>query len=157
MLTGIRHTAVLVLGFVLLVLMMACGGTPTPLTPEEALTKRAESFNIEISDENWLETHKYLSPRTREVCKNGEYAVAMGMVIGMLKEFTGMPEDAKLTFSVLRVTVDGDIGHVYEEMKHDGDVIEFGEDEEDVGSDWVYVDGEWWQEEDDWETTCELF
>jgi hypothetical protein len=39
-------------------------------------------------------------------------------------------------------------------MKHDGDVIEFGEDDEGAG--WVYVDGEWWQEEDDWETTCDL-
>jgi hypothetical protein len=49
MLTGIRHTAVLVLGFVLLVLVMACGGTPTPLTPEEALTKRAEASNVEFN------------------------------------------------------------------------------------------------------------
>ena len=137
-----------------MLLLLSCGGTvSTPLTPEEALTKRAESWSLTTSREDWLGAHKYLSPRTREVCKNGEYAVVMGMGIGMLKGLTGMPEDAKLTFSVLRVTVDGDIGRVYSELKHDGDVIEFGEDE---GAGWVYVDGEWWQEEDDWETTCEL-
>ena len=71
----------------------------------------------------------------------------------MLKGLMGIPEDEKLTFSVLRVTVDGDIGRVYSEMKHDGDVIEFGEG---VGDGWEYVDGEWWAEEDDWETACEL-
>ena len=135
-----------------MLLLLSCGGTP--LTPEEALTKRAESFNLTTTGEDWMETHKYLSPRTREVCKNGEFALVMGMGFGMLKGFMGMPEDAKITFSVLRVTVDGDIGRVYSEMKHDGDVIEFGEDDE--GSGWVYVDGEWWQEEDDWETTCEF-
>ena len=135
-----------------MLLLLSCGGTP--LTPEEALTKRAESANLTITGEEWLETHKYLSPRTREVCKNGEYAVVLGMGFGMLKGIMGMPEDAKITFSVLRVTVDGDIGRVYSEMKHDGDVIEFGEDD---GEGWVYVDGEWWIEEDDWETTCDLF
>ena len=136
-----------------MLLLLSCGGTP--LTPEEALTKRAESANLTITGEEWLETHKYLSPRTREVCKNGEYAVVLGMAFGMLKGFMGIPEDAKITFSVLRVTVDGDIGRVYSEMKHDGDVIELGEDDEGAG--WVYVDGEWWHEEDDWETTCDLF
>ena len=138
-----------------MLLLLSCGGTvSTPLTPEEALTKRAESFDLTTTGEDWMETHKYLSPRTREVCKNGEFALVMGMGFGMLKGFMGMPEDAKITFSVLRVTVDGDIGRVYSEMKHDGDVIEFGEDDEGAG--WVYVDGEWWQEEDDWETTCEF-
>ena len=137
-----------------MLLLLSCGGTvSTPLTPEEALTKRAESFNLTATGEDWMETHKYLSPRTREVCKNGEFAVIAGMTWGMIKGFMGIPEDGKLTFSVLRVTVDGDIGRVYSEMKHDGDVIEFGEDE---GAGWVYVDGEWWQEEDDWETTCEF-
>ena len=88
------------------------------------------------------------------MCKSGEYAVFIGMAMGMLKELMEIPEDGKFTFSLLRVMVDGDIGRVYSEMKHDGDVIEFGEDDEGAG--WVYVDGEWWQEEDDWETTCEF-
>ena len=134
-----------------MLLLLSCGGTP--LTPEEALTKRAESWSLTTSHEDWLEVHNYLSPRTREVCKNADYALVMGMGIGMFKDLMGMPEDAKLTFSVLRVTVDGDIGRVYSELKHDGDVVEFGDDE---GSGWVYVDGEWWYEEDDWETTCEF-
>jgi len=30
MVTGIRHTSVLVLGFVLLALLVACGATPQP-------------------------------------------------------------------------------------------------------------------------------
>ena len=140
-----------------MLLLLSCGGTP--LTPEEALTKRAESFSLTTTGEDWLESHKYLSPRTREVCKNGEYALVMEMGFSMLTGFMGMPEDAKLTFSVLRVTVDGDIGRVYSETKHDGDVIELG-GEDDTGEgwveDWVYVDGEWWLEGDDWETTCDL-
>ena len=140
-----------------MLLLLSCGGTPTPLTPEETLTKRAESSSLTTSREDWLELYKYLSLRTREVCKNGEYAVAMVMKIGMVKGLIGLPEDAKLTFPVLRVTVDGDIGRVYSGLKHDGDVIEFGEGQvEDVGERWVYVDGEWWHEEDDWETTCDF-
>ena len=47
--TAMRHKTLLVLGFVLLVLVMACGGTPTPLTPEEALTKRAEASKVEFN------------------------------------------------------------------------------------------------------------
>jgi len=39
--------------------------------------------------------------------------------MGMLKGFMGIPLDEKFTFSVLRVTVDGDIGRVYTETKHD--------------------------------------
>ena len=137
-----------------MLLLLSCGGTvSTPLTPEEALTKRAESWSLPTSREDWLEQHKYLSPRTGEVCANADYAVSIGMGFAMLKGFVGIPEDEKLTFSILRVTVDGDIGRVYSEKKHDGEVLEFREDE---GAGWVYVDGEWWQEEDDWETTCEF-
>ena len=38
--TDIRHVAVLVLGFVLVTLMVACGGTPQP-TPTPALDVEA--------------------------------------------------------------------------------------------------------------------
>ena len=41
------------------------------------------------------------------------------MGLAMLKGFMGIPEDEKLTFSILRVTVDGNIGRVYTEIKHD--------------------------------------
>ena len=71
----------------------------------------------------------------------------------MLKDWMGISEDEKITFSVLRVTVDGDIGRIYTEAKYEDKVLEFGEDE---GQGAVYVDGEWWVEEDDWENTCQL-
>ena len=132
-----------------MLLLLSCGGTP--LTSEEALTKRAESWSLATSNEDWMEQYKYLSPRSREVCKSGNYATHIGMEIGIFKRFMSIPEDEKVTFSILHVTVGGDIGRVYPEKKHDGNVIKFEGDE---GSGWVYVDGEWWQEEYDWETTC---
>ena len=46
MVTGIRHTAVLVLGFALVTLVVACGGTlqstPTPTLDVEATVEAAE-------------------------------------------------------------------------------------------------------------------
>jgi len=139
-------------------IVMACGGTP--LTPEEALTKRAESFNLEVDNENWLEAHKYLSPRAREVCKNGDFAFALEIGYRMLKGFIGIPEDEKFTSSILDVTVDGDIGFVYSELKHDGDVIKssLGGDAGQAGRRWVYVDGEWWEgaDRDVWASICEM-
>jgi hypothetical protein len=135
-----------------MLLLLSCGGTP--LTPEEALTKRAESMSLATSNEDWLEVHKYLSPRTREVCKSGEYAVFIGLAMGMLKELMEIPEDGKFTFSLLRVMVDGDIGRVYSEVKLDNEDWLKVEEEDNEGDGWVYVDGEWWQERDDWETTC---
>ena len=152
---NLKSIAFILISAAFMLLLLSCGGTvSTPLTPEEALTKRAEALDLAGSREEWLKAYKYLSPRSREVCANADYAVYMGMGFAMLKGLMGIPEDEKFTISVLRVTVDGDIGRVYHEIKHDGEVLEFEENE---GEGWVYVDGEWWQEEDDWETTCELF
>ena len=110
---------------VFILLLLGCGGTP--LTPEKALMKRAEAHAEETSDNNWLETYKYLSPRAREVCSNGEWAASYGMGMVMLRGFMGIPEDAKVTLSVNRVTVDGDVGRAFGELRSDGDVIDMGE------------------------------
>ena len=135
---------------VLILLLLGCGGTP--LTPEASLMKRAQAEADEASNSNWLENYKYLSPRAREVCSNGEWAVSSGMGMMLLREFLGIPEDAKLTFTVNRVTVDGDVGLAFDELRSDGDVIDMGEANE--GGRWVHVDGEWWAEDDDWEDGC---
>jgi hypothetical protein len=47
--------------------------------------------------------------------------------MAMLRGFLGIPEDAKITFAIEGVTVDGDVGHVKEKMLRDGELIEFGE------------------------------
>ena len=155
------------LGLVLLALSLsACGGTPTPLTPEEALTKRAEAAQVEWNRGDWLEHHKYFSPRSREMCTNGEYAASAAATLLMIKWIFGIPEDAKLTINIGRVTVDGDVGRVYAcgPLLRDGEPIEMGvanarnsddSDEGEVGR-WVYVDGEWWEEPDDMEETCHV-
>ena len=148
------------LGLVLLALSLsACGGTPTPLTPEEALTKRAEAAQVEWNRGDWLEHHKYFSPRSREMCTNGEYAASVAATILMVKWSLGIPEDAKLTNNIGRVTVDGDVGRVYAggPLLRDGEPIEMGDDwDEGEGALWVYVDGEWWEEPDDMEETCHV-
>ena len=132
-----------------MLLLLSCGGTP--LTPEEALTKRAEASVIEWNRGNWLEVYKYSSQRSREGCTNGEFAAAASGSMAMGRAFLGIPEDAKLTFAIERVTVDGDVGHVYSSgLLRDGEPIEMGDDsDEGEGALWVYVDGEWWSEVED--------
>ena len=64
------------------------------------------------------------------------------------------PIRARLDYRVFRLRgepLHSVVHRVYAGLKHGDEGIEFGEDD---GGGWVYVNGEWWQEEDDWETTC---
>ena len=159
MLTGVRHTAVLVLGCLLVaVALAACGGgAPTPLIPEEELTKRAQASIVEFNRGDWMELYKYQSPRSREVCTNADFAATNALGMAMSRGFFGIPEDVKLTMSIKRVTVDGDVGHVKNDLLRDGELIEFGEGwDEGEGERWIYVDGEWWSEEEDPGSNCDM-
>ena len=157
--TSMRHTAVLVLGCMLLAVVLgACGGgAPTPLTPEEELTKRAQASIVEFNRGDWMELYKYQSPRSREVCTNAAFAATNALGMAMSRGFFGIPKDVKLTMSIKRVTVDGDVGHVKNDLLRDGELIEFGEGwDEGEGERWIYVDGEWWSEEEDLGSVCDM-
>ena len=61
------------------------------------------------------------------MCTNADFAATGALGMAMLRAFLGIPEDAKITFAIEGVTVDGDVGHVKEKMLRDGELIEFGE------------------------------
>ena len=47
------------------------------------------------------------------------------------------------------VAVDGDVGAVDGTLRLGGEIVDFGE--EDAEESWIFLDGEWWQEDSDWE------
>ncbi|MCH8205642.1 MAG: hypothetical protein IH956_01400 [Chloroflexi bacterium] len=132
-------------------LLMACEGSAQ--TQEEALTQRAEAFAKVMGKGDWLGAHKFFSPRYREICASGQFAISTGLSMNFLKGFLGIAEGEQLTFSVTSVTVDGDEGRVFSDIHRNGELIDFGG--EDEGGRWVYVAGEWWSEDEDWEDGCD--
>tara|TARA_B100002003_G_scaffold178728_1_gene166656 strand:- start:184 stop:1689 length:1506 start_codon:yes stop_codon:yes gene_type:complete len=76
----------------------------------------------------------------------------MGAGMIFLKGFMGVPEDANLTFTVIEVGVDGDVGHTLHQIQIDGEALDFERSEN--GEEWVYVDGQWWNEPEDWKDGC---
>ena len=98
--------------------------------------------------------YKYNSPRYRETCKSGDYLAwnSQGMLI--LHTFMGIPEDAKIEVRLDKVviTVESE-GRVHSSLLVDGELLEFSEDEN-TGERWVFLDGQWWAEPEDWREAC---
>ena len=139
---------------ILMLIVAACGGGSIPKTPEEALENRARGFYGAFSDGNWLRAHKYLSPRSRELCSSGQFALTMGAAATLLKSFMGGDENTDLSFELTGVAVDGDVGAVDGTLRLGGEIVDLGE--EDAEESWIFLDGEWWAEDSDWEEGCDL-
>ncbi len=134
-------------------LLGACGApTTTPAPTEEFLRQRAEAAFESFSAGKWLEFYEYMSPRFREECKAGEFAIEMGTAMTMVRSFMGIEENESLEWLVSRVTVEGEEGKVWTDILYKGapdentdrlpsiiDEAEEGEDER-----WVFLDGQWW-------------
>ena len=121
---------------------------------EAALLARAQEANQAWG--NWLAMYKYNSPRYRETCKSGDYLAwnSQGMLI--LHTYMGIPEDAKIETRLDKVviTVESE-GRVHGSLLIDGELLEFSEDESE-GERWVFLDGQWWAEPEDWREGCPL-
>ena len=121
---------------------------------EAALLARAQEANQAWG--NWLAMYKYNSPRYRETCKSGDYLAwnSQGMLI--LHTYMGIPEDAKIETRLDKVviTVESE-GRVHGSLLVDGELLEFSEDEPE-GDRWVFLDGQWWREPEDWREGCPL-
>ena len=65
----------------------------------------------------------------------------------------GIDEDSQIEVRVASVEVSGMQGRVTSDLFVDGESLEFDENSDD-GQRWVFVDGQWWQEDEDWEKGC---
>jgi hypothetical protein len=100
--------------------------------------------------------YKYHSPRYRETCKSGDYLAKMGSATLLLHTFMGIPEDAKIELRLDKVviTVESE-GRVHSSLLVDGELLEFSDDEN-TGGRWVFLEGQWWAEPEDWREGCPL-
>ena len=119
---------------------------------EAALLARAQKFHKAWG--NWWAMYKYNSPRYRDTCKSGDYLAQMGSAMLLLHTFMGIPEDAKIEVRLDKVviTVESE-GRVHGSLLVDGELLEFSEDENE-GERWVFLDGQWWAEPEDWQEGC---
>ncbi len=127
---------------------------PTTSNSLQVLITRADEWATYFTNENWLDAHEYLSPRARNVCKSGDFALSTGIGMSMFRGFLGFQEDDELTFTVKSATVDRDVGIVLIDLGRNGTVIEFSDDGD--GDSWVFINGQWWVESDDWQDGCNL-
>ena len=139
---------------VLLFLMMSCSSEEIATTPGESLTERAQSFYELMNKKDFLEAHKYYSPAIREICPNGEFALASNMALGMLEGLLGIP-GVEMEMSVESVEIDGNTGQVFAkvEFSKDGDKVDFGDSNEGDSARWELIDDEWWAASND----CGIF
>ena len=134
---------------------VGCGGDGAPVDPEAALQQRAEAFALAQSGEKWLEVYDFLSPRAKDTCGSGEFAITMGVSMALLRGFMSIDEDESFVLHVSRVSVEDNSGRVWGDLMYRGNPVEFGE-EEVTGVAWVFADGEWWNDAEEWQDGCSL-
>ena len=141
---------VVLVGLLLIAGLFVIGCSSTPAEPtEENLRSRAESNAAAFSDEKWLKVHKFYPPEFQEKCPSGEFAIFAGMGMTMLKGFMGIEDDENLDIKITSVSVDGSHGLVSSEILYNGELIDFGDSEDSIGEEWVFINDEWWVADDE--------
>ena len=139
------------MGVVLLVLIgilvIACGSSGSSEPTESGLRERAEAFATAMSNEKWIEVHRFYSPEFQEKCPVGEYAIFLGLGMAMAKEMMGIDEDGKLELRVTAVTVDGLNGTSTAEALYKGEPVDFLADLKPEL--WAFIDGQWYGDDDE--------
>ena len=144
----------------------------------EALRSRADDATLALNEDRWLDLYEFKSPRSVrprlpyglpavQLCTQEQFIFDTGTRIAKIRALAGLYRDEKLTWEIVDVkTKEGDdsvrhgdrIGVVRLNIYHEGKLVtdEFhdyrGEVEE--GERWVYIDGEWWVEPENWDEGC---
>ena len=144
----------------------------------EALRSRADEATLALNEDRWLDLYEFKSPRSVrprlpyglpavQLCTQEQFIFDTGTRIAKIRALAGLYRDEKLTWEIVDVkTKEGDdsvrhgdrIGVVRLDIYHEGKLVtdEFhdyrGEVEE--GERWVYIDGEWWMEPENWVERC---
>lgn len=120
---------------------------------EQQLRRRIKESNDLFTDKQWLRMYSYTSLRYRSVCKSGDYLAYLGTGMMLMETFLGIPKDATLELATLDIQITDNEALVFGELLVDGVRLEF-EDSQNEGARWVFVEGQWWQEDDNWEEGC---
>ena len=144
----------------------------------EALRSRADEATLALNEDRWLDLYEFKSPRSVrprlpyglpavQLCTQEQFIFDTGTRIAKIRALAGLYRDEKLMWEIVDAkTREGDdsvrhgdrIGVVRLDIYHEGKLVtdEFhdyrGEVEE--GEQWVYIDGEWWMEPENWDEGC---
>ena len=166
---------------VIALLLASCGtGEDPTLLPEETgptptlegLRARADEATLALNENRWLDLYEFKSPRSVrprlpyglpavQLCTQEQFIFDMGDKIARIRGLAGLYRDEPLMWEIVDVRAQEDnarVGVVRMNIYHEGELVtdEFhdylGEVEE--GARWVYIDGEWWMEPDNWDDGC---
>lgn len=137
----------------MLVLGLIATGCGSP-TPEEKLRLRAQEAFKTLDDGKWLEFYRFTSSRFRAICEPSDYRAQMTTAMTVMRAFLGIDERAQILWQVRDVKTSGEEGWVFSDLLHNGVPLEFGK-ASDEGDRWVWLDGEWWYEEENWQDGCQ--
>ena len=166
---------------VMALVLAGCGtGEDPTLLPEETgpaptlegLRARAAEATLTLNENQWLDFYEFKSPRSVrprlpyglpavQLCIQEQFIFDMGTRIAKIRALAGLYRDEKITWEIVGVTTKEDqdrVGVVRLDIYHEGELVtdEFhdyrGEVEE--GERWVYIDGEWWVEPENWDEGC---
>ena len=174
-------SACTVLLLALTLVLAACGtGEDPTLLPEqtgpapslEALRSRANEATLALNESRWLDLYEFKSPRSVrpripyglpavQLCTQEQFIFDTGTRNAKIRALAGLYRDEKLTWEIVDVTTKEDqdrVGVVRLDIYHEGKLVtdEFHDyrGEEQEGERWVYIEGEWWVEPENWDEGC---
>ncbi len=163
----------------LLLVFAGCGGggdptayTPGPVVPigsREELIARAIAATETLNSGEWLDYYDFKSPRSVQprfpyglpgvqLCTKDQFIYDTGERLSKLRFDSGIPESETVKWTVLDATIEKNIGWVTMKIEHGGEIVAgdkkdyFGES--DKGVRWIFMESNWWQEDEDWQEGC---
>ncbi|MBM3935085.1 MAG: hypothetical protein FJ319_12435 [SAR202 cluster bacterium] len=161
----------------IVLLSVSCGsgaeepGTNAPvhIGSRDELIARAAEATEKLNTDKWLEFYEFKSPRSVEprfpyglpgvqLCTPDQFIYDTSERLAKLKFANGLDETDRVQWSVVDATIDKNIGLVTMSVQNSGQPMAidkkdyFGEN--DTGVRWIYLDNNWWQEDEDWLEGC---
>lgn len=144
----------------------------------EGLRARATEATLALNENRWIDLYEFKSPRSVrpripyglpavQLCTQEQFIFDMGSKVARIRALAGLYRQERLTWEIVDVTTKKDdatvrngdrVGVVRLDIYHEGKLVTdqfhdyLGEVEE--GARWVYSDGEWWIEPEDWDEGC---
>lgn len=162
----------------LTVVIAACGtgGDPTLLPDDtgppptvEGLQARATEATQALNDGRWLDFYEFKSERSvaprlpyalpvAQLCTKEQFIFDVGTKLAKLRALGGFDGEEVLTWKITDLSHDKRFGIVVLDIFHEDQLVtdqfhdylgEFAD-----GARWVYIEGEWWVEPEDWNKGC---
>lgn len=144
----------------------------------EGLRTRATEATTALNENRWIDLYEFKSPRSVrpripyglpavQLCTQEQFIFDMGNKVARIRALAGLYRQERITWEIVDVMTKKDdatvrngdrVGVVRLDIYHEGKLVTdqfhdyLGEVEE--GARWVYSDGEWWIEPEDWDEGC---